>query len=472
MPRSDDEKRYRELKAYTEEVVRQLNEIRRGHIHIESLNIKYDFPEEAISYHHWRNRIYIFIAASLIGLVAVGFASLSDTSIHLFEILYDIEPRLPFVITPLGLLLAKWLTERVFKGAEGSGIPQVIAAMTPGQSEKLLSFRAGIGKVIGTNIALIAGASVGREGPTVQIGAIIARFFSKILRAPVMYSERSLILAGGASGVSAAFNTPIAGIVFAIEELGKSFYERETSILLMSIVVSGLCALSLSGPYFYFGSTQVGLMGWEQMYAIPIGFLTGLSGGFFSLTLIKGSLWVQKQSTKKAYALTFVFGLIIAAIGYYTNGATFGTGYGEAKALLEGTSQVQHYSAFKFVVTALSYLSGVPGGIFAPTLSIGAGIGSWLTDVFHTTHSQAFVLLGMVSFFAGVIRSPITAVIIVSEMTHNHLLLLPLLMASLVAYGAARLTSKESLYHTFAMRYSPKPHPTPAGDPEKPKGDS
>lgn len=453
MSRRDYERRYLELKAYTEEVVKQLNEIRRGHIHIEALRIKYDIPQEAISYHHWRNRIYIFIGASLIGFVAVGFAYFSDESMSLFQEIYNYNPLIPFVLTPFGLVLIRWLTHRVFKGSEGSGIPQVIASMSGGDSAHLLGWRAGIGKVIGTNLALICGASVGREGPTVQLGAVIARLVAKVLRAPVIYTEKSLVLAGGAAGVSAAFNTPIAGIVFAIEELGKSFYERETSVLLMSIVVSGLWALSLSGPYFYFGATQVSLIGWAQLYAIPIGLFSGLAGGLFALTLTKGSAWINRQSSMKIYAITFLCGLAIASIGYFTNGATFGTGYEEAKSLLAGESHVEHYSFFKFMATSLSYLSGVPGGIFAPTLSIGAGIGNWFVVLFESVHSQAFVLLGMVAFFSGVIRAPITAVIIVSEMTHNHSLIIALLMASLVAYGSARLVSKESLYQTFALRF-------------------
>lgn len=461
MAKKDYERRYHELKAYTEEVVKQLNEIRRGHIHIESLKIKYDIPHEAISYHHWRNRIYIFISASLIGLVAVGFAHLSDGSMNLFNKMVQWDPLVPFVLTPFGLVFVRWLTFRFFKGSEGSGIPQVIASMNGGDSPYLLGFKAGVGKVIGTNLALLCGASVGREGPTVQIGAIIARLFYRVLKAPVIYTERSLVLAGGAAGVSAAFNTPIAGIVFAIEELGKSFYERETSVLLMSIVVSGLCALSLSGPYFYFGATQVSVLGWDQLYAVPIGAFSGLAGGIFALILTKGSLWVNSQRPMKIYGITFFIGLAIALIGYYTHGATFGTGYEEAKAMLNGHSRVEHYSSLKFLTTSLSYLSGVPGGIFAPTLSIGAGIGHWFIDVFGDMHGQAFILLGMVSFFSGVIRSPITAVIIVSEMTHNHALLLPLLTGSLVAYGTARLVSKESLYQTFANRYLPREEPRP-----------
>lgn len=461
MARKDYEKRYRELKAYTEEVVRQLNELRRGHIYINSLRIKYEIPEEAISYHHWRNRIQIFVAAALIGLVAVGFAYLSDHSMNVFKRVYSHEPLLPFVVTPLGLVFVRWLTRRYFRGAEGSGIPQVIASMNGGESDKLLGVKAGVGKVIGTVLGLFCGASVGREGPTVQVGAIISRLFFRTLKAPVIYTERSLVLAGGAAGISAAFNTPIAGIVFAIEELGKSFYERETSVLLMSIVVSGLCALSISGPYFYFGSTQVNMMGWDQLYAVPIGAFAGLAGGLFALIIVGGTTWINKQAPAKVYFVTFLCGVGIAALGYFTNGATFGTGYEEARTMLEGgSSSVRHYSALKFVATSLSYLSGIPGGIFAPTLSVGAGIGHWFVEIFDSVqHVQAFVLLGMVGFFAGVIRSPITAVIIVSEMTHNHSLLIPLLMAAMVAYGVSRLMTKESLYQTLANQFL-RPEPS------------
>lgn len=432
----------------------RLNELSHGHIHIEHLKIKYDIPEEAISYHYWKSRIAIFIATSLIGCIAVGFAILSDESGHIFEIIYQYQKYTPFVLTPFGLVFIRWLTYTFFKGAEGSGIPQVIASMNGGDCSKLLSLKAGFGKIIGTNLALLSGASVGREGPTAQLGAVIIYFFSKkVLKAPRIYTEKSLILAGAAAGVSAAFNTPIAGIVFAIEELGKAFYEKETSVLLMAIVVSGLCALSLSGPYFYFGATQVSLVGWEQLYAIPIGIFSGLSGGFFALILTNGSAWINKQNPKKIYMLTFLFGLIIAGIGFYTNGVTFGTGYEEAKFMLEGNKGESQYSLLKFIVTSLSYLSGVPGGIFAPTLSIGAGIGSWFIEVFNSNQTQPLVLLGMVSFFAGVIRAPITAVIIVSEMTHNHSLILPLLMSAVIAYACARFISSNSLYQTFANRY-------------------
>lgn len=431
------------------------NEVLHGHIQIKSLNIDYNVPEEVISYHHWKNRVYIFLAASLLGVIAVFLAWSCDESFQYFKIVNNKYPWLFFIITPFGLVFLRWITLNYFKGSEGSGIPQVIAGMESSKSckKEALSVRAALGKLFGTNFALLIGASVGREGPTVQFGAIILRLFSKVLKAPVIYSERSLILAGGAAGVSAAFNTPIAGIVFAIEELGKSFYEKETSVLLMAIVVSGLAALSLSGPYFYFGTTDSQIVGFDQLYAIPLGIIGGYLGGLFSLCLMRGSKFVNQLSTRNSYYLVFLFGLIIVAIGYYTDGATFGTGYEEAKAFLDGKSGDTEYPALKFITTVLTYMCGIPGGVFAPTLSIGAGIGHWFMQSIEFAGSQAFILLGMVSFFSGVIRSPITAVIIVSEMTHNHSLLLPLLLVSLISFGTSKLVSKTSLYHALAENY-------------------
>jgi H+/Cl- antiporter ClcA len=211
--------------------------------------------------------------------------------------------------------------------------------------------------------------------------------------------------------------------------------------------------LSISGPYFYFGATQVNLTGWTQLYAVPLGLFAGLMGGFFSLLLGKGSEWMSRQSTRKTYILTFFMGLMIAGIGYVSQGATFGTGYEVAKAIIAGDPHINHFSAYKFAATVLSYLCGVPGGIFSPTLAVGAGIGHWFLMLFHVNFTQAFALLGMVAFFSGVIRAPITATIIVSEMTHNQSMLLPLLTAALLAYGASRLVTKEPIYHLLAARY-------------------
>jgi len=448
-----------DLKRHAGEIRQQFDELRHGHIKIRSLAIDYELPEEVISYRHWINRIYIWVAASVLGLVALGFADMSNMADAFFNKVTQAHHWLIFVIPSAGVLIVRWLTVNFFKGSEGSGIPQVIASLNEEGMEKkldLLSLRIAIGKTIGTFFGLVSGLSIGREGPTVQIGAIVLKTFSKLLKAPILYSQRSLVLAGGSAGLSAAFNTPMAGIVFAIEELGKSFYESETAVLLMAIIVSGLTALSISGNYVYFGTATATLTGVYKFYAIPVGICGGLAGGLFSLLIIKGTKIIGELPMKKAYLYTLAFGIVISLLGWVTNGATFGTGYDEARALLTSEtpdSATLYFPIAKFGATVFSYFTGVPGGIFAPSLSIGAGIGAYLAHIYAHFDYQAMVLLGMVGYFSGVIRSPITSVIIVSEMTNNHQMLFPLLLASIAAYGSARLISKDSLYHALAARY-------------------
>lgn len=456
MSRFDDlKKQYGEIKKYREDLMRQLDEIRHGHIHIPVLNIDYDVPDEVRSTHHWVNRIYIWAAASVLGLIAIGFAFLCDEGSEIFRKAYEGAKWSPFLITPFGLLGVRWIIGKWFRGSEGSGVPQTIAALSPDCKDPgaLLSLKQGMGKIIGTVLGLMCGASIGREGPTVQLGGVTLRLFGRFLKAPVLYSPRSLILAGGAAGVSAAFNTPIAGIVFAIEELGKSFYEKETSVLLMAIVVSGLTALSISGQYFYFGVSNATMGGFAQFYALLVGVLCGLGGGLFSYAIVKGTDWTGKLKGKSLWGWIFVFGFLIALTGYLTGGATFGTGYDEARLIIGQPTGWVAFPFAKILTTVLSYLSGIPGGIFSPTLSIGAGLGAIFANAVNSPYYQAFVLLGMVGFFSGVIRSPITAVIIVSEMTHNHNLLFALLMSSLAAYATSMAIQRESLYVALAKRY-------------------
>lgn len=436
---------------------KQLSELRQGHIHIPVLNIDYDVPDEVKSTHHWLNRIFVWVGASLLGLVAVLMSVFADGAMEAFQQVTQRYPWSPFLMTPLGFLAIRHLGRKYFSGAEGSGIPQVIASLQPEclKADQLLSWRVGIGKLIGTTLGLLCGASIGREGPSVQLGAIVLKSFGRFLRAPILYSPRSLVLAGGAAGVSAAFNTPIAGIVFAIEELGKSFYEKETSVLLMAIVVSGMTALSISGQYYYFGVATASLSGMDLAYAVPVGVVGGAFGGFFSWAVVRGTKKMDQLAGRPLYLWVTLFGLGVALLGYISGGATFGTGYEQARNLLSHPAGLTAFPISKILATLLSYFSGIPGGIFSPTLSIGAGIGSSLAHFFETPHYQSFVLLGMAAFFSGVIRSPITAVIIVSEMTHNHSLLFPLLLAALSSYGTSFLVQKESLYMALARRYLP-----------------
>lgn len=411
---------------------------------------------------HWKRRLIFWVGAVCVGIVAVLFAVAAAYANAVFHDLLDVSPYLPLIVTPLGLALVVAITRRYFPGSQGSGIPQTIAALKisdPEARETVLSLKIAFGKMMMTLLALFSGASAGREGPTVQIGASIMHALGRWGLFSRVDAERSLILAGGAAGVAAAFNTPLAGIVFAIEEMSRSFEERTSGAVLTAIILAGIASLAMLGNYTYFGHTNDSLgfrQGWA--YVLICGMAGGLMGGIFSLTLLNAdkmlparvSLFMKDKPVQFAASC----GLILAVIGIFSGSSTYGTGYTEAKHILEGTASIpQDYGILKMIATIVSYLSGIPGGIFAPSLAIGAGFGSNLTNVFVDAPAGALATLGMVAYFSGAVQAPITAFVIVMEMTDNHAMTIPLMAASVVAYAVSRIVCPTPLYKTMASSF-------------------
>ena len=419
------------------------------------------------------HRVIFWGAAVVVALAAILFATTSSAGTHLFARIIAQYPLLAFVITPLSFAAVVWLTRTVFPGAEGSGIPQTIAALKiPELSERrsVLSLRVAVGKILMTSLALCGGASVGREGPTVQVGAAIMHSLGRWIRLPSRDIERALVLAGGAAGISAAFNTPLAGVVFAIEELSKSFEDRTSGTVLTAVIVAGLTSLAILGNYNYFGQSDVVLsLSAAWIPVLLCGGVGGILGGLFARILITfskgipGKVGVFVKSQPVLFAL--LCGLGLATLGYASNSTVYGTGYEEAKGLLEGTQSLPFsFGLMKLGATLLSYLSGIPGGIFAPSLSVGAGIGAALSHLIPDTPLEALVILGMVGYFTGVVQAPITAVVIVIEMTSDQGLTLPLMSVALIAFVMSKLVCPEPLYralaHSFldkSVRRAPRP---------------
>ena len=322
--------------------------------------------------------------------------------------------------------------------------------------DKLLSLRIAAGKLILTVAALLSGASIGREGPTVQIGASIMHSLRRFTRFSVADIDRGLILAGGAAGVAAAFNTPLAGIVFAIEELSRSFEERTSGTIYTTVIIAGVTSVALVGNYTYFGSTQASLSSARMWLVVPVcGLIGGLAGGVFSRCMLvlrrplPGALGRLKDRNPAGFA--FLCGLIVALIGWASSGATFGTGYDAARAIVQQEAvPSQSFAILKALATLASYVTGIPAGIFAPSLAVGAGIGGTLSLYLRYAPGGAIVLLTMAAYFAGVVQAPLTALVIVSEMTGNRDLTLPLMAATLMGRGASALVCRESLYRALA----------------------
>ncbi|MBH3431049.1 chloride channel protein [Pseudomonas alkylphenolica] len=408
----------------------------------------------------WRQRLAFWVGALLVGLVALAFAWLADQAFALFRRMLGIAPWLPLIITPLGFAALAWVTQRWFPNARGSGIPQVIAALeSPSRSfrAQVLALPVALVRMLFTLGALLVGGSVGREGPTVHVGAAVLYAFGTRLGLQNRRTVAGLILAGGAAGIAAAFNTPLAGVVFAIEELSRTFEQRFSGLVLTAVLIGGVVTLGLMGHYAYFGDIGGGLpTGWAWIEVPACAVLGGVLGGVYVKLVLPtrkgwlGRLCAIRERTPVRFAA--VCGLLLALFGLASGNHVFGTGYEETHALLEGQPVTDEaFLLWKFLANVVSYLAGVPGGLFSPSLSIGAAFAP-LLSLLPEVNPQTCALLGMGGYLAGVTRSPLTASVIVLELSHSPDLAIPMLAVTLMASTISGWIAPVSLYHALARQ--------------------
>jgi len=400
--------------------------------------------------------------AGCVALFSIVFAYIAELALNWNARVTAATPWLAFALLPFGLAALRWLTIRLAPQARGSGIPQVIAAVTlppDGAAQGVLvSFRQSMWKVLLTTGALAAGASVGREGPSVQVGAAAmlawGRWCQDKFRFRIGFHPNALIAAGAAGGLAAAFNTPLAGVVFAIEELGRGTAVRWDRLVLSGVLTAGFLSLAVLGnnPYF---SVKVPMLvlhdAWGPVMLCAA--INGVLGGLFAKALIAGvpgvvpARWRAWPVAHPVW-VAFLCGLVVAALGWATAGATFGTGYGQASALINGESHLLGFGLAKLAATVVSYFAGIPGGIFTPALAIGAGIGDTVAHFIPgMAEPRVLALVSMAAFLAAATQAPITASVIVMEMTRTQDLTLFLLAASLLASFLSRQFNPHPFYH-------------------------
>jgi H+/Cl- antiporter ClcA len=409
----------------------------------------------------WIARSIVLAYAAAAGASVVAFTWLSERALHAFMALVHWDPLAPFLWTPLMCGAIAWTTRRFFPGAAGSGIPQVIAALKPevtsAQRSRFVSLRLAVAKIGLTAAGLLGGLAIGREGPSVQIAAGVMLHARRWLPPGVSIRTHGLLVAGGAAGIAAAFNAPLAGVMFAIEELTPRIEQRNSGLVVAAIVLAGLIAVSVFGNSTYFGVIRTGPLHADFLLpAALVAAVAGLAGGMFSRLLhasIVGGSDVF-SACKRRYPVRFAAGcgLAVACIGWASGGATFGSGYDFTKSLVAGHATLPFlYVTLRFVATWLAVWSGVPGGLFAPSLAIGAGMGSDIALLCGCTEqSPALIALGMASFLAAITQAPITAFIIVMEMVDGHSMVLSLMAAALLASLVARWIARP-LYPALAL---------------------
>ena len=408
----------------------------------------------------WLDRLVVASFALTAGLVIVLFTFLADIASELFLDLQDAWRWAPLIWTPLMTGLIVWLLQRWLKGAGGSGPPQVIAAIDPESTEetrsKLASLRISASKIVAVCGGLLAGLSMGRQGPSVQIAAGIMYSARRFLSPQSAIKPRELLIAGGAAGIAAAFNTPLGGIVFAVEELNRKVEQRSSGLMLSAIVLAGLVAISVFGNLSYFGRIRVESVGWDVILpTILVTVLCGLLGGLLARLLITSVAGVPDRlcAFQRKYPIRFAMfcGLLVAVINVITNSSVAAGGHEHTRELLNsGEADLPVlWTWLKFVATWLSAWSGVPGGLFAPSLSLGASIGSDVASFLAPDYHVVLIALGMAAFLGAVTQAPITAMIIVMEMVDGYDLVLGLMACAMAASLVSRMVSRP-LFATMA----------------------
>lgn len=395
----------------------------------------------------------------MVGLFGIGFAKVVVVIQEKYSALFHVHPILVSVLTPLGILAGAAIV-RLAPMAGGSGVPQVLyAAELARNSQKdpteqeLVSARTAAVKAISTAIGFFSGASIGAEGPMVQISTSIFAEMARTTRKLLPQVDfQSYIAAGAGTGIAAAFNAPLGGIAFALEEVATSVFGELRQYFILAIIIAGLTADALVGKEFYFGRPDMGpyevrFIGWAVLIGMAGGFLGALFGKVVTsdrLRNLSGSWW------KRA----LIFGVLVALLDYFFQGETGGSNYFVTRNVLAGQSidLPLSFPLAKLFATAFSTLSGLGGGILTPSLSVGAWLGISTAKIASFANFKVCALLGMVAYFSGAFQIPITAVIVVMEITNQHDIIFPMMISALVAYSIARIFMPTSLYHLLIQK--------------------
>lgn len=396
-----------------------------------------------------------WIGAALTALVSIVYASMFRASEDLAFRWIHSWHGLVFIVVPLTILASVALAEFFSPLAAGSGIPQVIAALEISRKpnaflDRLLGLRMIVVKMIGSCICVAGGGVTGREGPNLQISAGIFHQVHKYWpKANSVLGAQSMVLAGGAAGLAAAFNTPLGGVVFAIEELSKIHISHIRTAVFHAVVIAGLLVQALLGNYLYFGRTTVGAFDlWDVSLLAIATLIIGAAGGALGLATSRVLTWRSALVLRRRLVFSVGCGVCLAALIYFSGDIAIGSGREVITNLLLHPEQPAPWflGIVRGLGNFLTYAGGVVGGIFAPALSTGAGLGSLFAQIFSISNPRLAVLVGMVAFLTGLTRTPFTSTILVFEMTDSHDVVVVLMLGAILAQGAAKLIDPLSFY--------------------------
>jgi H+/Cl- antiporter ClcA len=416
--------------------------------------------------HNLLQAIPFWIASLVTGLVAVVYTRLFALAERGTAYIIHLHLWLLFLVSPACFLLAWWLVKRFAPFARGSGIPQVMASIelaTPKYNDKvnkLLSLRIIFFKILSSLVMALGGGVIGREGPTIQVAGSIFRKVNEWLpRWWPKISKRNMIMTGAAAGLAAAFNTPLGGIVFAVEELTRTHISYFKTALFTAVIIAGLTAQGLLGPYLYLGYPEIGsLSGSIFIGVVLVAIPAGLAGAGMSKGMLQLFAWKAGFKRTGQHVL-YVIGcaLLIAGLAFFIDPGVLGSGKGLMTTALFSPDKYNpwYMPILRIVGPLFSFTTGASGGVFAPALSAGASIGATLSGLLHLSpaNTNLLVLSWMVGFLTGVTRTPFTSAILVLEMTDRHNVIFHLMLAGMFSSLAAMIIDRHSFYDHLKYQY-------------------
>lgn len=414
--------------------------------------------------HNLLQALPFWIASLTAGLVAVLYAWLFAEAEDLSTYIAHISKWWLLLLTPVCFVAAYYIVERFSKYARGSGIPQVMAALelpntvSDKKLHKLVGIRVMLTKIASSLLMVLGGAAAGREGPTIQIASSVFKKINQwVPESWPKISKRTMIMTGAAAGLAAAFNTPLGGIVFVVEELTRTHIRYYRTAIFSAVIIAGLTAQGLLGPYLYLGYPNVKDL---SIYifggVLIVAAITGLLGSLMCTVILRLFSWKRTFNKLQQYGYAIGCAFIMASMALF-NPHILGSGKDLMNDLLFRADKHQpwFFPVLRIAGPIVCFSVGAAGGIFAPALSAGASIGGLMAQWFHltATNSNLLILAGMVGFLTGVTRTPFTAAILVLEMTDRHSVIFYLMFAGMVASLVSILVDKHSFYDHLKHTY-------------------
>jgi CIC family chloride channel protein len=397
------------------------------------------------------------LIGALVGLVVVAFIVLTG---NLGARMYPPggAPWRRLVVPVVGSLVTGYMLYRYFPYARGSGIPQTKAALYAREGRILL--RTVLGKFFCCSASLASGIALGREGPAVQVGAGIASVFGRRLGLGPE-KVKALLPVGASAAVAAAFNTPIAGVLFALEEIMGDLQAPVLGSVVLSSATAWMVLHLLLGDEPLFHVPPYQLVHWTEfgVYAV-----LGVVGGLVSVVFVKLLLglraWFLSQPKWTTWFQPAAGGLLVGVVGWFVP-QSLGIGYQYVGQALNGNMALQAMALLallRVLGTSVCYASGNAGGIFGPSLFIGAMLGGAAGSIAHalaphyTASAGAYALVGMGTAFAGIVRVPMTSVIMIFEVTRDYSIIVPLMISNLVSFFISRKLQPEPIYEALSRQ--------------------